>query len=121
MLRLLLVDDHAAFREALEFVLNRQPELTVVGRCGSLAECRGLQNLGEVDVVLLDLHLPDGDGADLIEDLREANPHVKVVVLSASTESGLQRRMAGLGVDAVFDKTAGPAEIANDVRRLGEA
>ena len=118
-MRLLLVEDHAAFRGALEFVLDRQPGLQVVGRCGSLAECRGLRNLGDVDVTLLDLHLPDGDGADLIEDLRGANPRVKVLVLSASPESGLQERMARSGADAVIDKTVGPAAIADDVRRLG--
>ena len=119
VLRLLLVEDHAAFRGALEFVLNRQPDLQVVGRCGSLAECRGLRNLCEVDVTLLDLHLPDGDGADLIEDLREANPRMKVLILSASPEPNLQERMARSGADAVIDKTVGPAAIANDVRRLG--
>jgi DNA-binding NarL/FixJ family response regulator len=121
MLRLLLVEDHAAFRGALEFVLNRQPDLEVVGRCGSLVECRALRNLGDVDVALLDIHLPDGDGSDLIEDLREANPRVKVLILSASMEAGLRDRVAGLGADAVSDKTAGPADIADDVRRLGKA
>ena len=119
MLRLLLVEDHAAFRGALEFVLDRQPDLRVVGRCGSLAECRGLRNLGDVDVTLLDLHLPDGEGADLIEVLREANPRMKVLILSASHESGLQERMARSGADAVIDKTEGPAAIADHVRRLG--
>ena len=119
VLRLLLTEDHAAFRGALEFVPNRQLDLQVVGRCGSLAECRALRNLGNVDVTLLDLHLPDGDGADLIEDLREANPRMKVLILSASPESGLQERMARSGADAVIDKTVGPVDIANDVRRLG--
>ena len=121
MLRVLLVEDHAAFRGALEFFLDRQPDLEVVGRCGSLVECRGLPNLGDVDVALLDINLPDGDGSGLIEDLRAANPRVKVLVLSASMETGLRDRMAGLGADAVSDKTTGPADIANDVRRLGEA
>lgn len=121
MLRLLLVEDHAAFRGALEFFLNRQPGLEVVGRCGSLVECRGLRNLGDVDVALLDIHLPDGDGSDLIEDLRGANPRMKVLILSASMETGLGERMSGLGANAVSDKTAGPADIADDVRRLGEA
>jgi len=121
VLQLLLVEDHAAFRGALEFVLNRQPDLEVVGRCGSLGECRRLRNLGDVDVALLDLNLPDGEGSDLIGDLREANPRVKVVILSASMEPGLRDRMAGLGANAVSDKTAGPVDIANDVRRVCEA
>jgi DNA-binding NarL/FixJ family response regulator len=119
MLRLLLVEDHAAFREALEFVLNRQPDLRVVGRCGSLAECRGLRDLDGVDLAVLDINLPDGDGSDLIGELREANPRVKVLVLSASSEPGFEDRMAGLGADAVVDKSVGPIDVANEARRLG--
>ena len=59
--------------------------------------------------------------AGLIENPREANPPVGAVVPSASTEPGLGHRMAGLGVDAVNGKTAGPFEIADGVRRLGGA
>jgi hypothetical protein len=43
-----------------------------------------------------------------------------VLILSASLEPGLRHRMEGLGANAVSDKTAGPADIADDVRRLGE-
>lgn len=46
MLRLLLVDDHAAFRGALAMVLNLQPSMEVVAECGALSECRALEGLG---------------------------------------------------------------------------
>jgi DNA-binding NarL/FixJ family response regulator len=120
MLRLLLVEDHAAFRGALAFMLNRHPDLEVVAQCGSLAECRSLGRFADIDVALLDLHLPDGDGADLIGELHQANPHVKAMVLTASLESDLLERMAKAGADGVLDKTRPPAEVAAEVRRLGE-
>ncbi len=66
MLRLLLVEDHAAFRGGLAFMLNRHPDLEVAAQCGSLAECRSLGGFADIDVALLDLHLPDGNGAELI-------------------------------------------------------
>ena len=62
MVRLLLVEDHAAFRDALAYLLGLEPWLEVVDRCGSLAECRALGDLlGDVDV--LDLALPARLGA----------------------------------------------------------
>ncbi len=56
VLRLLLVEDHAALRSALAFLLNLRPGMRVVAECGSLAECRALGGLLQtVDVALLDL------------------------------------------------------------------
>ena len=119
MLRLLLVEDHAAFRGALAFLLDLRPGMRVVAECGSIAECRALEGLDSVDVALLDLMLPDGDGTGLIALLRGANPSVKVLILTASIDPGLPRRMAEAGADGVLNKTAALTEIASEVARLG--
>ena len=119
-LRLLLVEDHAAFRSALALLLDLRPGMRVVAQCGSLAGCRALGGLLEtVDVALLDIFLPDGDGTGLIALLRGANPAVRVLVLTASIEPGLPGRMAEAGADGVLDKTAALTEIASEVARLG--
>ncbi len=62
MIRVLLVEDHAAFREALAFLLNREPDLEVAAQAGSLAEARKALPQGGFDVAVVDLGLPDGDG-----------------------------------------------------------
>ena len=72
-----------------------------------------------MDVALLDLFLPDGEGTALIAVLRGANPAVRVLVLTASIEPGLRGRMAEAGADGVLDKTAALTEIASEVARLG--
>ena len=121
-LRLLLVEDHVAFRGALKFVLDLRPGMRVVAECGSLAECRALgDRLKAIDVGLLDLMLPDGDGAELIPVLREANPSVRVLVLSASVEPGLRQRAAEAGADGLLNKSADLMEIVAEVARLGGA
>jgi DNA-binding NarL/FixJ family response regulator len=68
MRRVLLVEDHAAFRQALTDVLNMQPDLEVVGRAGSLAEGRtaAAALVEEVDVAVVDVFLPDGNGVELV-------------------------------------------------------
>ena len=120
MLRLLLVEDHAAFRSALALLLNLRPGMRVVAECGSIAGCRALGGLLQtVDVALLDLMLPDGGGTELVAVLRGANPSVRVLILTVSIEPGLARRMAEAGADGVLDKTATLSEIAAAVARLG--
>lgn len=118
MTRLLLVEDHASFRGALAFVLNLQPGMEVVAECGSVAGCRALGGLENVDVAVLDLVLPDGDGAELVGDLRGANPGMKVLILTASIDARDAGRAEGLGADGFLNKAASLAEIASEVARL---
>ena len=120
MSRVLLVEDHAAFRDALAYLLGMEPGLEVVARCGSLAECRALGGdlLGSVDVAVLDLALPDGDGRELLRDLRRANPSVGVLVLTASGEGDLAARAEAMGADGALHKSATPVEVAVEVARL---
>jgi DNA-binding NarL/FixJ family response regulator len=122
-LKVMLVEDHAPFRQALAFVLQRKQELEVVAQAGSLAEARraleggGLG--GRLDVALIDLVLPDGDGTDLIAELRRSDPAVKVVVLSADLWPWRIDELLRAGVDAVLDKVQSPRQIAREVRREG--
>jgi DNA-binding NarL/FixJ family response regulator len=120
VLRILLVEDHEAFRGTFTLMLNRQPDLEVAAQCGSLAECRSLGGFADIDVALLDLHLPDGDGAELIGELHQANPHVKVLVLTGSVESNLLERILKVGANGLLDTTKSLAEMAAEVRRLGK-
>lgn len=71
-IRVLLVEDHTSFRQALALMLGREPDLTIVGQAGTVAEARSL--LTGVDMAVFDLDLPDGNGADLIRELHIASP-----------------------------------------------
>ena len=70
---------------------------------------------------MLDLALPDGNGADLIEGLRAANPSAKVLVLTASVEGDVAGRAQALGADGLLHKAASPSEVASEVARLAGA
>jgi CheY-like chemotaxis protein len=93
--RILLVEDHAAVRQAIAGMLQQQADFDVVGQAGSLDEARGM--LRDVDVAVVDLGLPDGYGGDLIRELRDANPRAQAVTL---------------------DKTADLDQLVDTVRRL---
>jgi DNA-binding NarL/FixJ family response regulator len=112
MIRVLLVEDHGSFRQALGFMLRREPDISLVGQAGTIAEA--LAMLQGIDVVILDLNLPDGDGAELIPALRASNPQGRILVLTG-TAGG-----AGLGgVAETMQKSAGLAEIVAAVHRVG--
>jgi PAS domain S-box-containing protein len=115
-LRVLLVEDHVAVREAIAAMLEREPDLTVVGQAGSLAEARGM--LGGVDVAVLDLALPDGNGGDLIDELRATSPGASALVLSASVDRAEIARAVQRGAAATIDKMAHLDEVVDAVRGL---
>ena len=121
MIRVLLVDDHAAFREPLSFMFDREPEFVVIGQAGSLAEAREI--LDGADVAVVDLDLPDGNGAELIGELRAANPQGMALILTASADRGAYARAVEAGAAGVLHKSARIKDIIDAVRRLeaGEA
>jgi CheY-like chemotaxis protein len=114
--RILLVDDHTAVREAIAGMLSREPDLEVVGQAASLAEARTM--LAGVDIAVVDLGLPDGYGGDLIAELREANPRVQALVLSASLGPEEITRAMESGAADTLDKTTDFDQLLDSVRRL---
>ena len=116
MIRVLLVDDHTAFRQPLAFMLGREPDIEVVGQAGTLAEAR--RHLEGVDVAVVDLDLGDGSGLDLIPRFRETNPGSHVLVLTASANDEDLARAVSNGAGGVLHKSAGLKEIIDGVRRL---
>jgi DNA-binding NarL/FixJ family response regulator len=118
-IRVMVVEDHPDFRDLMEILLARQSDIKLVAQAGSLAEARNHAVRLEFDVAVLDLGLPDGDGVDLIADLRRANPEVGVLVLSASLDTASIERAAE--ADEIMDKLAPLDEVLGTLRRLGTA
>jgi two-component system sensor histidine kinase NreB len=116
----LLVDDHASFREGVASMLRVQPDIEVVGQAGSLSEAReALASGPPVDVAVVDLGLPDGFGAEIISSLRVANPRAQALILSASEDRAEVARAVELGAAGLLHKASSMAEIVDAVRRLG--
>ena len=119
--RILLVEDHASFREAAASVLESEEGIEVVGQAGSLAEARKMLQDGaapEADVALVDLGLPDGYGAELISELRAANPRAQALVLSATLDRAEIARAVEAGAAGVLHKSADMEEVVHSVRRV---
>ena len=113
---ILLVEDHASYRQAIASMFEREPEFVVVGQAGTLSEARKI--LYGVDLAVVDLTLPDGYGGELIKELRAFNPQAQVLVLSASLDRAEIARAVEAGAAGVLHKTVEMYEVVEAVQRL---
>jgi DNA-binding NarL/FixJ family response regulator len=124
MIRIILVDDHATLREALVILLDREPDMMVVGEAGSVSETQQLlANEVPADVAVVDLTLPDGQGTDVVQAFLESHAVTAVLVLTALDELHDRARAVAAGALGVLHKSVPTADIIAAIRRLhrGEA
>jgi DNA-binding NarL/FixJ family response regulator len=119
-IRIMVLDDHDTFRDPLAFMLEREPDLTVVASPRTLSEARViLEDAGfAVDVALVDLNLPDGSGADIIKELYGSRPRTTALVLSATADQRHLATAIEAGAAGVLHKSAPMADLVEAVRRL---
>jgi len=115
-INILLVEDHAVFRQALALAFSLEPDLNVVCEAGSVAE--GLDLLDKIDVAVVDLDLPDGSGASLISGLHEVNRKAEAIVLTASTQQLDIARAIEAGAAGVLHKSTPLGDIVTAVKRV---
>jgi DNA-binding NarL/FixJ family response regulator len=87
VVRVLVVDDHALFAEALMLTLGIDDRIRVVGAAASGSEAVSLAEALNPDVVLMDVHMPSMDGIEATRRVRKVSPNSRVLIVSA-TRSG---------------------------------
>ncbi len=117
-IRIVLVEDHTVFRQAMTMALNAEPDLTVVGGAGTVAEAREVLEQVAVDVAVVDIDLPDGSGIDLIREVIRPRSLAQVLVLTASATRVDLARAVEVGASGVLHKTTPLPKIVDAVRRL---
>jgi two-component system NarL family response regulator len=118
MLKLLIVDDHAVFREGLRALLDLEEDFDVIGEASRGDEALAMASEGSPDVILLDLHLPDGNGADFCPQLLRASPSSKVLILSAyDDDEGVSAALIG-GASGYVLKTVSGERLADNIRSV---
>ena len=97
-MKILVCDDHALIREAMRGVLkDLVPDAGVIEASDARRLTEAIQKTPALDLLLLDLNLPDQDGLAILADLRERRPEISVVVLSAFQDRDTVRRSLDLG------------------------
>lgn len=116
-IRVLVIDDHPIVREGLVTLLDEQDDVEVVGHVGSIIEAVALAHR-PVDVVLLDVVLPDGDGITAIPRLRRTWPGSRVLVLSMQPEVPYAARAIEAGATGYVAKGSAPSELLAALRAV---
>ena len=89
-MHVLLVDDHALFREGLKFILRGLDEHLLIGEAGSVDAAVAMQEVPPFDLILLDLNLPGVGDLEALASVRAAFPQSPIVVLSAEEDSAVK-------------------------------
>jgi DNA-binding NarL/FixJ family response regulator len=106
-MKILMVDDHALIRDALRGVLKKLTRDAVVLEASNCAQTmEAVASHPDISLILLDLHLPDRDGLSMLAELRERNPAVSVVVLSADQDRASVMKALDLGAMGYIPKSA---------------
>ncbi|WP_026477760.1 response regulator [Alkaliphilus transvaalensis] len=103
-IKLLLVDDHSIVRWGIRSLIDRTPGLFVCGEAGTLTEAYQLVKELMPDIVLLDIKLPDGDGAAGCREIKKIDDKIKVIMLTAYAEDSIVLETVKSGADGYLLK-----------------
>lgn len=117
-IRVLLADDHHVVREGLATIVDLEEDMTVVGQAGDGAEAVRLALNLKPDVILMDLRMPNMDGAEAIARIREALPETRVLILTTYADE--EHVLAGLkaGAHGYLLKDATPEQLLESIRAI---
>jgi DNA-binding NarL/FixJ family response regulator len=120
LIRVMIVEDQTLLRESLKRLLESEPGVVVKGEAGTVAEAvdAAERSRGEVDIIILDLRLPDGNGLDAVESLKRALPEARVFVLTSYDDLALVERAMSLHVAGYAPKNATFDELLSALRSI---
>lgn len=120
MTRIALCDDHPIFREGLKRILLQQSDIKVDADVGSGAALLEAVAGQHIDVIILDIALPDMNGLDVLKALQSAGIRAGVLVLSMHPEEHYARRVLKAGASGYLQKESPPEELLSAIRRIAK-
>jgi two-component system response regulator NreC len=114
--KIVLADDHAVVRSALRLLLDGEPDLSVVAEAGDVDGAARELEVHQPEVLVLDLHLPDGPSLTSVPRLRKLSPKTGIVVLTMQREASYAREALRAGVLGYVLKEAVDEDLVNAVR-----
>lgn len=118
-LKILLVDDHEVVRVGVRALIDRQPEMEVVGEAGTVREAVSQAEKLAPDVVLLDVRLPGGDGLEACRKIKEDRPETRVIILTSFPDDHVLFDAIAAGADGYVLKQIGSDDLIRALERVG--
>jgi two-component system, NarL family, invasion response regulator UvrY len=118
MIRVLICDDHQIVRQGIKQVLADANDLALAGEAASGPEAITRVREGGIDVVLLDIAMPQRDGLDVLKQLRSEFPKLPVLMLSTYPDRQYAVRSLKLGAAGYLNKSADSEQMTEAIRRV---
>lgn len=120
MITIALVDDHKMFAKGIESLLEDEADFTVKGVFVNGVDLLEFLKFQQVDVILIDLNMPQMDGMDVLKSVKSWAPSVKLVVLSMYDDKDIYERSIKMGADAYVLKGSDLDELIYTIRKVHE-
>jgi DNA-binding NarL/FixJ family response regulator len=122
-IRVLITDDHPRFREGMQFMLRREPDLELVGEASTGEEAIDKAAALQPDVILMDLRMPGVNGVEATRRIMETSPHIRVLVIIMYEDDDTVFAALRAGARGYLLKGADKAEVLRAIRAVasGEA
>jgi len=117
-IRVVLVDDHPPVRDGVKVALQRDKDIIISGEAETAEELREILRDSDIDVVVLDISLPDGSGVELVTQLREQYPLLKIIILSMYSRSDYVLEAVSNGVSGYMTKETSPVRLIDGIRQV---
>ena len=118
MIRVAIVDDHAIVRAGLRQYLAEQVDLRVTGEAANGREALNIVRQGDVDVLVMDLSMPDQSGVDALAAIKARAPELPVLILSGFPEEHYATTLLRQGAAGYLNKECDPAQIVDAIRTV---
>lgn len=118
MIRIVIVDDHQIVRAGLRQFFSEQVDLRVTGEAATGREVLELIRGGEVDVIVMDISMPDQSGIEVLAAIKARAPELPVLILSGFPESHYATMLLKQGASGYLNKECDPDEIIKAIRAL---
>ena len=118
MIRIVIADDHAIVRTGLREFFADQVDLRVTGEAANGSEALELVRQGDLDVLLLDLSMPDQSGVDALAAIHARKPELPILILSGFPEAHYATMLIKQGASGYLNKECDPEEIVNAIRTV---
>lgn len=118
MIDILVVDDHALIRRGLKMLLEETPGLRIAGEAENGATAVAMVRKQHFDVILLDMAMPDRHGMDVLKQIKQEQPDIKVIVLSMYPEEQYGLRALKAGAMGYINKQSAPENLVSAVKQV---
>ncbi len=120
MIKILIADDHQIVRAGLKQFIAGERDMTVVAEAATGAEALAAAARGGVDVVLLDISMPDQSGVDVLKRLKRVHPGLPVLILSGYAEQQYALNLLRGGAAGYLNKEAADTELVGAIRTVAQ-